>query len=154
ESAGGVAICTMVASPLAKGLFSRAVMESGGCPGKALEDAEPHGVDLATKAGCTGDIPKCLRSLSVDALLTAIPAPVDAAAKIGDYPVLADGYVPPDQPLVRTAAAPHNHVPFVFGSTSDETSRAAPAITTEDEYKAAVTALAPTLVDSIMGQYP
>ncbi|MGZ3453820.1 MAG: carboxylesterase/lipase family protein [Polyangiales bacterium] len=154
ESAGGVAICTMIASPLAKGLFSSAIMESGGCPGKALKDAEAHGVDVATKAGCTGDIPKCLRSLSVDALLTAIPATVDVAGKIGDYNVVVDGYVLPETPLVRIAAGTHNHVPFVFGSNTDETSRAVPAITTEDDYKAAVAALAPTLVDPIMAEYP
>jgi para-nitrobenzyl esterase len=154
ESAGGVAMCTMVASPLAKGLFSGVIMESGGCPAKALKDAEAHGVDVATKAGCTGDIPKCLRSLSVEALLTAIPATVDIAGKTGDYNVVVDGYVLPDTPLARIKAGTHNHVPFVFGSNTDETSRAAPMISTEDEYRAAVAALAPTFVDAILAQYP
>jgi para-nitrobenzyl esterase len=154
ESAGGVAICTMIASPLAKGLFSRAIMESGGCPAKPLKDAEAHGVDLATKAGCTGDVPKCLRSLSVDALLTTIPASVDVAGKLGDYNVIVDGWVLPEMPIARITAGTHNHVPFVFGSNSDETSRVVPAIATEDDYRAAVTALAPTFVDPIMAEYP
>ena len=72
ESAGGVSVCSLIASPLAKGLFSGAIMESGGCPGKTRADAEAHGQKVATTAGCSDAA--CLRALPLDKLLTAVPA--------------------------------------------------------------------------------
>src|SRR5439155_23766679 len=52
ESAGSWSVNTLVASPLAKGLFVRAIAESGGRfgPGAFLSD-DKHGVVSAEKVG-------------------------------------------------------------------------------------------------------
>ena len=155
ESAGGVSVCSLVASPVAKGLFSAAIMESGGCPGKARVDAEAHGKKVAEATGCTtADIPACLRALPLEKLLTAIPATVEVAGKTGVYNSVIDGYVLPSAPQELIATSKHNAVPFIFGSNTDETSRAVPRMDTEAEYQAAVRALLPAFADKVLAAYP
>jgi para-nitrobenzyl esterase len=152
ESAGGVSVCSLIASPLAKGLFTGAIMESGGCPGKSRVDAEAHGQKLAAAVGCADAA--CLRGLSLDKLLTTVPATVVVAGRGGDYTSVVDGYALPSAPLELIAASKHNAVPFIFGSNTDETSRAAPKLETEAEYQAAVRALFPAVADQVLAQYP
>ena len=58
QSAGGGSVHAIMASPLAKGLFNRAIIQSAGSPLKTLgggytqEDIEKAGCDLAEIAGC------------------------------------------------------------------------------------------------------
>lgn len=152
ESAGGVSVCALVASPLAKGLFSSAIMESGGCPGKSRADAEVQAKKVADAAGCT--TAECLRALPLDKLLTAAPVTVNVAGRGGEYTTVVDGYAMPSTPLDLIATGKHNAVPFVFGSNTDETSRSAPKLETEAEYQAAVRALIPAFADAVLAQYP
>jgi para-nitrobenzyl esterase len=64
QSAGGMAVCTLLASPLAKGLFQKAVIESGGCTYvKTLESGFKFGQALAKLLGCDGSDLACLRAL-------------------------------------------------------------------------------------------
>ena len=64
ESAGAVDTCMLVASPLARGLFSRALMESGACGASDTATSERVASDFAQAAGCTGaDVAACLRAL-------------------------------------------------------------------------------------------
>ena len=51
QSAGGGAVMTLVASPLARGLFRGAISHSGGGLTLTLEDAQRHGRELARRAG-------------------------------------------------------------------------------------------------------
>jgi carboxylesterase type B len=64
ESAGGIAVCATLASPLARELFSRAVIQSGSCDSRTLADSHAAGAGLAASLGCT--IPAraaaCMRS--------------------------------------------------------------------------------------------
>jgi len=156
ESAGGVSVCSLVASPLAKGLFSGAIMQSGGCQGKPRADAEAQGKKVADAAGCTSDIAACLRALPLDKLLTALPAVVNVAGAGTSYTAVVDGYALPSAPQQLIKDGKHNPVPFVFGSNADETSRSVPALDTEAAYEAAVRALFPnaTVADKVLAQYP
>jgi len=58
QSAGGGSVQSIMASPLAKGLFNRAIIQSAGCPlrslggGNSLEAAEACGSDVGKLAGC------------------------------------------------------------------------------------------------------
>lgn len=58
QSAGGGSVQAIMASPLAKGLFKRAIIQSAGSPlkslggGNSLENAEKAGSDLGKIAGC------------------------------------------------------------------------------------------------------
>jgi para-nitrobenzyl esterase len=51
QSAGGSAGMTLLASPLARGLFHRVISHSGGGLTVSVEDAESHGRELARRAG-------------------------------------------------------------------------------------------------------
>jgi len=159
ESAGGVAVCTLVASPLGKGLFSAAAIQSGGCNARPLATDEAFGVKVFSGAGCQGapDPPACMRALPADKLLLAYPVKVDVAGKSSGYGSTIDNYVLLDVPERVIAAGRHNRVPAIVGSTSDETSRSVPAgITTEQAYEAAVALLFPTpaVASQVLAQYP
>ena len=73
ESAGGFSVHTMIASPLAKGLFQRAIVESGGGrttegPAPSVSAAEATGLAFAKAQGIEG------RDAAALAKLRALPA--------------------------------------------------------------------------------
>lgn len=67
ESAGGMSIHTLVTSPLARGLFSKAVVMSGGAAenadGPKLADVEKTYIDFAQSKGVAADDPHALEKL-------------------------------------------------------------------------------------------
>jgi para-nitrobenzyl esterase len=159
ESAGGASVCTLIASPLAKGLFSSAVMQSGGCVGKPLADAEAFGAEVFGAAGCAdaGDPVACMRELSTSEVLEALPVVIDVAGKVSGYGSVIDGYALLGRPDQVIAAGDHNAVPWIVGANSDETSKSAPLplTATEQQYQTAVTALAgAALAPTVLAAYP
>ncbi len=128
ESAGAVNTCTLLASPLAKGLFSRALMQSGLCTGTPLATAAAGYSDYVTEQ--TGCVPgaerlNCLRAMAPAALLTAMPPTVSAATlEFGFSPTaygpIVDGYLLPEPAAARVEAGQFNDVPVVLGSNADE----------------------------------
>jgi para-nitrobenzyl esterase len=158
ESAGAVSVCSLVASPLATGLFSAALMESGACTARALTAAETQGQTVFVAAKCDGaaDPLACMRALPADAVVAAVPTKVDIAGKASGYGAVVDGTALTAMPRDVIAAGAHNHVPIVVGANSDETSRAAPVLADAAAYEAAVRALFPTasVADAVLAQYP
>ena len=73
ESAGSWAVNALMASPLAKGLFQRAIGESGAsfAPMRTLAESEKIGEKVAASLGATQDVLKTLRSKSTEELLKA-----------------------------------------------------------------------------------
>ena len=74
ESAGGFSVCQHIVSPASDGLFSHAVMESGGCDGPWLiqdgKDAKNFGLEYAKLLGCSGaETTSCLRKKSTRKLM-------------------------------------------------------------------------------------
>jgi len=122
ESAGGIAVSMLCASPLAKGLFHGAISESGGSfgpprpttfPGenmKRLSDAEKDGLSYAEKAGVTTVAE--LHSIVVDSL------PMGFGMGSG-WPII-DGYVIPDDQYKLYEAGQFNDTPILVGYNSDE----------------------------------
>ncbi|HEY3352580.1 MAG TPA: carboxylesterase family protein [Polyangia bacterium] len=158
ESAGAVQTCSVLVSPLAAGLFRAALMESGGCAAKDQAGAEAFGAQVIAAAGCAdaADVLACMRGLAADAVVAALPQPVDVAGKQGGYQPNIDGTVIPGVPLALLAAGAHNHVPLVVGVNADETSRYVPQMTVA-EYQQAVYALVggnTAVGDVILAQYP
>ena len=160
ESAGGVNILTLLATPAAKGLFTRALVESGGGwgPPTALAKAEAEGQALATKLGAPADATvEQLRALPVDAL-------VAAGGRVGP---IVDGRLLTEDATQAFARGDNLRVPLVIGSNSYEASLmvsfgipAAPFLATVPaETKAVYTAEAPddaamarnVFTDQIMG---
>lgn len=122
ESAGGISVSMLCASPLAKGLFQGAISQSGGSfgptrettyPGenmKTLEIAEKDGLQYAEKAGVKSI--NELRNLPVD----EIPMGMGMG---GAWPI-TDGYVIPDDQHKLYQAGNYNDVPVLIGYNSDE----------------------------------
>ncbi|MFK0286522.1 carboxylesterase/lipase family protein [Streptomyces sp. NPDC090499] len=75
ESAGGWSVCGHLVSPGSRGLFARAVLQSGSCPSEPQARAEATGTAFARAAGCDGAdqaaVLGCLRSASAGSLLDA-----------------------------------------------------------------------------------
>ena len=84
ESAGGADVLTLMASPLARGLFAKAIVESGGgwSPPVTLAKREAQGEAAAVKAGApAGASVDQLRALPVEALVGKSEASISAATE-------------------------------------------------------------------------
>ena len=157
ESAGGVNTCTLVASPLARGLFERALVQSGGCRQPLLADVAAFGNEITAKAGCAGapDPAACLRALPAEAVLLAVPPVVTVSSPSGQlWGPAVDGFVLRDAPEAAMAKGEHNRVPFAVGANADETAASVPAIATEADYRLAVSAQFGVLAPLVLAQYP
>jgi para-nitrobenzyl esterase len=115
ESAGGLSVLSQLASPAAKGLFHRAIVESGAyrLTLPTLAAAEAQGTAYATAEGCTNQTAACLRALTVAQVL----AKESVAA--GYVPNLDDEFLPLSL-ATAFATSTFNRVPVIQGSNHDE----------------------------------
>jgi para-nitrobenzyl esterase len=114
ESAGGLSTLSQLVSPGARGLFQRAIVESGSYnPNQqSLATAEAVGQAFATKAGCASNTASCLRALPVSTIL-ANEDPVG-------YTPDVDGVVLRQSVKTALASGQFNRVPVVIGTNHDE----------------------------------
>ncbi|MEW5743019.1 MAG: carboxylesterase family protein [Myxococcota bacterium] len=160
ESAGAVDTCMHLGMPASRGLFHRALVQSGSCTSAAPVDARR--MEAATWLAGTGcaqatDQAACLRALTPEQLIRAYPVEVVVGQRRGvvSWGPTADGVVLPQRPVDALLAGTGHPVPLVVGSNLDETALSMPLITTEAEYRAAVAAaLGPALVDEVLQRYP
>ena len=106
ESAGGFSIYAHLVSPLVRGLFQRAIIESGAfatflktTSASTEASAEASGEAFAAKAGCPDQTAACLRSLPVAQIIanqgtaaflptidgTLLPGSIDTAFSTGNF---------------------------------------------------------------------
>jgi para-nitrobenzyl esterase len=118
ESAGSMSVSALVASPLAKGLFHRAIGESGACWGnhvsKSREEAESAGVKFAESAFGTSSL-EALRAKSAQEILDASLKPHTERS----WPDV-DGYFMPEDCNSIYAAGKQSRVPLLAGWNKDE----------------------------------
>ncbi|MDQ2948854.1 MAG: carboxylesterase family protein [Acidobacteriota bacterium] len=116
ESAGGIAVNALMISELARGLFVRAITESGVGrePTPALAAAEDAGRQFAAASGLTDASPADLRRLSPEQLLKF------AAGKGTLVSLIADGQVLTLGPAEGFAKGIEAKVPWVIGWNSLE----------------------------------
>jgi len=133
ESAGSASTCALLGSPLGKGLFQRAILESDACPGREdtpmLDNREQFGRRLAEALGCTTDDPArelaCMRAKPVDQVMTAIPL----AKVLGDdgngvgYRFNQDGAMLLEPPANAVKAGRIARIPVMLGTTENEMGR-------------------------------
>ena len=119
ESAGGSSVNIFMASPAARGLFHRAISESGGGreEAKSLSEAEARGTAFAAKAGVTADDPAALRALPADVVRGGAQLESDAATFMGPF---LDGQIIRGDIDTAFAAGRQAPVPYMAGSNSDE----------------------------------
>jgi len=159
ESAGAVETCMLLVARPAEGLFSSALMESGGCGARSLAAARSTAADLVAAAGCAGsaDVASCLWTLTAEQVVLALPSSASVSGPQGPFQPVVDGVVIPEEPLGMIASGRHHHVPLVVGANADETGRDVPLVMSEAQYEAAVLALAggsQLLADLALARYP
>jgi para-nitrobenzyl esterase len=122
ESAGAAAVSRLMVSPASKGLFHRAIAQSGGATGRnlelraAIDSAEKRGSDLAAKLGAATVTE--LRAISAERILeVAAPSVVGRGNKYG--PVV-DGVLLPESPERMWAGGKQHGVPLIVGSNADD----------------------------------
>ena len=137
ESAGGVNVCTLIASPQATGLFHAALIQSGGCVADPRNEALVTGATLAGNAGCStaSDVVACLRGKTPADLLAALPPQSSVAGAQAAYQPNVDGTLLPTAPLDVIRGGLHNRVPVVVGANADETGQEVPLTFTEAQYQ-------------------
>jgi para-nitrobenzyl esterase len=154
ESAGGIAVSQLCASPLAKGLFEGAISESGGSfgpsrpagqPGenmRLLGDAERSGMEFASSLGAS----------SVAELRALPPQKLLAATRGLAWPI-TDGWVIPTDQYTIYSAKKFNDVPVLIGYNSDEGASFSRDRTAQD-YVAGVRKRYGAFADDLLKAYP
>jgi para-nitrobenzyl esterase len=153
ESAGSADVCYHVVSPGSKGLFHRAISESGGCtirsvgPEQSLAKIGAQMVEYAKAVGCAEGAGQlaCLRDKPITDLLANAMQPMPGAGGGFDgkwtfAAVLdgADGFLP-DAPENLFNQGKIADVPYLLGSNNDEGTTfvlRAPALNNEADYMA------------------
>ncbi len=123
ESAGSLDVISLMSSPLASGLFHRAIAQSGAPMGPTytLAAGEEQGVQLAEELGVGGDpggeaALAALREIEGDSLIRRMD---EAAGGYSAGPIV-DGWVLPKSPGETFAEGQQEAVPLVIGSTAHE----------------------------------
>ncbi|MEU7856267.1 carboxylesterase family protein [Nonomuraea sp. NPDC049141] len=148
ESAGGFSVCAHLTAPGSKGLFERAIIQSGSCVSQPVSQAEQSGTSIATQLGCADDATAvaCLRALTPARL---IDGPQYSSFTHGG-PVLPEG------PGDAVRAGRFQRVPLIVGSTRDEGRTFAQGNLgwTEEQYEGFVRSLYGDKADAVLGRYP
>lgn len=122
ESAGGISVSMLCASPLAAGLFNGAISQSGGSFGPTRKTTYP-GENMKTLSDAEEDGKRLMASLGAKSLaeLRAMDASKFAGRGLGacSWPVV-DGYVIPGDQSELYAEDKYNDVPVLIGYNSDE----------------------------------
>lgn len=123
ESAGAMSICAQLASPLARGLFDRAILQSGPCTPQGvtapLREALSTATAYARALGCAPQDAACLRALPVGRLLD-VPVPGNRVPGAIDLPLVWGDRVLPRAPAEVFAAGAGLRVPVLLGTNRDE----------------------------------
>jgi para-nitrobenzyl esterase len=157
ESAGATNVAYLMVSPLARGLFHRAIIQSGGFSvslDRTLSDAEAAGEKLAAVIGASGgeDVVGAMRSVDAEELLR-----ITRESEIGRVNTAnVDGWVLDAAPGRVFAAGGQVDVPLIAGFNADEWStmrRYWPDVTVEDLQNALESSFG-ELADQAAGVYP
>lgn len=151
ESAGSWSVNYLTATPLAAGLFHRAIGHSGGIfwPMPRLADAESQGVQVAERLGA-GDL-GAMRSASVEEVYEAA-----GASELPTFVGISDGHVFPKDVHDIFAAGEQNDVDTIVGFNSDEGTAlfAAPGGITVANYREVLAGTYGEHADAMFAVYP
>ena len=137
ESAGSMSVCYLMATPLSRGLFHKAIGQSGGClaehptlesplenPGQTEGELEGGGhatgialMNALEEAGESQLGIEQLRELEAETLGTRL---MELSVSLPWRAVYVDGHLFPDQMRTLIATGKGNPVPSLVGSNTDE----------------------------------
>jgi para-nitrobenzyl esterase len=150
-SAGGVSVHSLLASPMARGLFHKAIAESGGSRDSVLtarpmrEDGvdpnyplsgETIGITFARSMGIEGTDQAALtrlRALSAEQVLRGAPAPAGANAPQVETTPMLDGKLVTETAETAYKAGRQPRVPLLLGSNSADTAGNRVKATTKEQ---------------------
>ncbi len=162
QSAGGAAVSMLAQSPLAEGLFQRAISESGanfappkranewypGAPAyRPLSFAEAAGQRFLVKLGAR-DI-AAARALPANVIQQAV-----SSGPSHEFVPIFDGVVLPDDGFDLYEAGRFNDTPVLIGTNADEGGFFAPAATTSAQFEGLVRAAFGPYANYILTAYP
>jgi len=168
ESAGGLNVCCLMASPLAKGLFHRAIAESGHAFGRIRHLKEPwygqasiekQGEQIAKDLGL-GDGPDplaALRAMSAEKIIEGSKPILGFGGEIGNrFGPGVDGWVIPDDINAIFEQGKQTDVPLIVGTNGNEGIAFIlnTNIKTVEEYQSAVKTLYGRFSEDILAMYP
>jgi para-nitrobenzyl esterase len=150
-SAGGVSVHSMLASPMARGLFQKAIVESGGSRDSVLTarpmradgvdpnypvSAETIGITFAKSMGIDGTDRAALtklRALSADEILRGAPAQPGTNAPSFETTPILDGKLITETAETAYKAGRQPRVPLMLGSNMGDTAGNRVRARTKDE---------------------
>ncbi len=168
ESAGGQDICCLMASPLAKGLFHRAIAESGHAFGPMRnlretrynqESMEKQGERIARGLGCAGepDPPAAMRRLSAEKIMEIAKPTLGTGGEEGyRFNPVVDGWVIPDEIALIFREGKQHDVPLIVGANANEGAifMINSKVKTIEEYRATLQTIYGPFADQVFAMYP
>ena len=153
ESAGSFAVSTLMASPMAQGLFQKGIGESGAAfpsgitlGGEAVADREKSGDEWMIAAGAKSLAD--LRAMSTDQILDA------AKNQHAGFPPDVDGKVLTEPVPETYAVGKQAHIPLLAGWNADEGSFFAMRGMTADQWKKMADSLFKDRAPAFLKLYP
>jgi len=113
ESAGAMMVGALVGSPQAKGLFVRAIAQSGGYMGLQMGR-------MRQASAAEGDGVKAMEALKVSSIAELRAKPLNELAIQGQSGLVVDGYMIPEDLSLTFQAGKQNMVDVLTGSNADE----------------------------------
>jgi para-nitrobenzyl esterase len=156
ESAGAGSVCSQLVSPQAKGLFAKAIAESGcALRGPTKATAEKTGIALAAQLGCKGaTIVACMRSKPA----ATIRSTQNSSGTTLSWAPASGGPVLPTTVEAAFASGNYRTVPLLQGTNHDEGRLFALSLGLNnlgaDLYSYAVNRSAPSVAAKILAEYP
>ena len=124
ESAGGFSVATLLGTPAAKGLFRRAMVQSGGAHVHTLDEAERSADRLAAVLGIAVCDRKSLEPIPASELVAATEEIGRRRPDPGMIPLpflpVVDGVFLPEHPLASVANGSAAGIDLLIGTNRDE----------------------------------
>ncbi|MEY4761873.1 MAG: hypothetical protein RLZZ200_1729 [Pseudomonadota bacterium] len=135
QSGGGGKVCTLMSMPEAKGLFHRAIVQSGSLfEGMPRETARALAGDIVKELGLGADSISRIQDLPFAAITSAAKAALARRPALGSsgppdfrhiveligFAPVIDGHILPDHPFARSSANLRAGIPLIVGSTLNE----------------------------------
>lgn len=161
QSAGASAVHNLTASPLAKGLFHRAIAESGSSlntfgPARTLADQESDGIRFASAKGARSLAE--LRALPWETVFAPLPQGARAAGAAPVAPfrwgTVVDGHALPLSVGDTFKAGRQNDVPTLTGSNADENGASPKPTATAETFTAQARQRYGTDAEAFLALYP
>ena len=156
-SGGGTSIRYLMQSPLSKGLFHRAILQSTGSgldrygpPDLASAGSKGERLTQNLGVGPGPDLLRVLRGISPDRILAAQEG-------AGPFRPVVDGWVLPESTRQSFGSGKQHSVPIIVGGTADELTSIPgyrPDLGTTTEYRVWVRERFGDLADRVLAHYP